>query len=378
MSDEQHHETIDRGNDTREFRAQEEKAPDAPTDLPKAHWKAVAKRTLAEFGKDGGSDLAAALTYFAIMSLAPMLLALSTSLTFLGQSGSTDEVIDQLGGDLGVKADTLETIKGYVAGMSQNDAAGILLVVGLLGALWSASNYVNAFSRMMNRVYEVEEGRPIWKLRPWLLLLTLLLMLMLMSIVLSVSLSGSVSEAIFGVFGLSGAFTTVWNIVKWPVILLVLILMVALLYWGTPNVKQPSFKWLSPGAALAVVVSILAAAGFGLYIMGFGGEDSYNATYGAIGGVIILLLMIFIINNVLVLGAELDAELERGRELAAGMPAEETIQLPPRDVKGTEKKAKKHADAVREARELRMRSERALADSGRKTGLEGRGREPRA
>ena len=276
MSDEQHHETIDRGNDTREFRAQEEKAPDAPTDLPKAHWKAVAKRTLAEFGKDGGSDLAAALTYFAIMSLAPMLLALSTSLTFLGQSGSTDEVIDQLGGDLGVKADTLETIKGYVAGMSQNDAAGILLVVGLLGALWSASNYVNAFSRMMNRVYEVEEGRPIWKLRPWLLLLTLLLMLMLMSIVLSVSLSGSVSEAIFGVFGLSGAFTTVWNIVKWPVILLVLILMVALLYWGTPNVKQPSFKWLSPGAALAVVVSILAAAGFGLYIMGFGGEDSYN------------------------------------------------------------------------------------------------------
>jgi membrane protein len=366
-----------RGQDDGKFDAAEQNAPDSPTDLPKAGWKGVLKRTMSEFGKDGGPDLAAALTYFSIMSLAPMLLALSTLLSFFGQSdgegGALNEVIDQLGGDLGVEQDTLETVKGYVASMGENDgAAGILLVVGLLGALWSASNYVNAFSRMMNKVYEIEEGRPVWKLRPWLLVITLLMLLGLITIILSVTLSGAVSDAVFGAIGLSDTVDTVWNIAKWPVILLILIVMVAVLYWGTPNVRQPSFKWLSPGAALAVVVAILAAAGFFLYLTGFGGEDSYNATYGAIGGVIILLLMIFIINNVLVIGAELDAELERGRELAAGMPAEDSILLPPRDVQGTKKKKAKQDGVVREARGLRMKAARRLRGQGKDVGLEGR------
>lgn len=382
MSDTQHRETIERGQDDAEFDAAEQHAPDGPSDLPKRGWKGVLKRTVSEFGKDGGPDLAAALTYFSIMSLAPMLLALSTLLSFFGQdagegeNGAINEVIDQLGGDLGVGQDTLETIKSYIASMGEsNGAAGILLVVGLLGALWSASNYVNAFSRMMNKVYEIEEGRPVWKLRPWLLVITLLMLLGLITIILSVTLSGAVSEAVFGAIGLSGTVDTVWNIAKWPVILLILIAMVAVLYWGTPNVRQPSFKWLSPGAALAVIVSILAAAGFFLYLTGFGGEDSYNATYGAIGGVIILLLMIFIINNVLVIGAELDAELERGRELAAGMPAEEDILLPPRDVQGTKKKKAKQDGVVREAREQRMKAAGRLRKQGEDVGLEGRGKD---
>ena len=317
------------------------------------------KRTLSEFGKDGGSDLAAALTYFSIMSLAPMLLALSTALSFLGQGGATTKAIEDLGAELGLQEDTVGTITDYLSGMAESGGAGILLVVGLVGALWSASNYVNAFSRMMNRVYNIDEGRPVWKLRPWLLGLTLLVVLGLMVIILSVTLSGRLSELIFGVVGLSGVATTVWNWAKWPFILLMLIGIVALLYWGTPNVRQ-KFRWLSPGSALAVIVSILAAAGFFVYLTGFGGEDSYNATYGAIGGVIILLLIIFIINNVLVIGAELDAELERGRQLAAGLPAEEEIQLPPRDVKGTEKKATKQAETVREARAFRMKAARVL------------------
>ncbi|WP_134772559.1 YihY/virulence factor BrkB family protein [Ornithinimicrobium flavum] len=373
MSDTQHRETIDRGQDAGDFERRDDRAPDSPTDLPRTHWKGVLKRTVSEFGKDGGSDLAAALTYYSIMSLAPMLLALSTSLTFFGQSEATQDAVEQLGTQLGVEQGTIETVNGYMESMGGSGGAGILFVVGLVGALWSASNYVNAFSRMMNRVYGVEEGRPVWKLRPWLLGLTLLVVVLLMVIILSVTLSGSLSEIIFGFIGLSDLATTVWNWAKWPFILLMLIVIVAMLYWGTPNVRQPKIRWLSPGAALAVVVAILAAAGFFIYLTGFGGEDSYNATYGALGGVIILLLLIFIINNVLVLGAELDAELERGRELAAGMAAEEEIQLPPRDIKGTRKKASKQAAAVREARELRMRSASKLREAGKKVGLEGRG-----
>ena len=375
MSDTDHRKTIERDHDQRHFAQAEDNAPDGPTDLSKTHWVGVLKRTLSEFGKDGGPDLAAALTYFAIMSLAPMLLALSTSLAFFGQGGATRDVIQDLGSDLGLDDSTITTINDYLASMGESGGAGILLVVGLVGALWSASNYVNAFSRMMNKVYGVEEGRAIWKLRPWLLGITLLLLVMLMTIVLSVSLSGTLSQAIFGAIGLSETANTVWNLAKWPVILLMLMLMLGLLYWGTPNVRQPSFRWLSPGAALAVVVSILAAGGFGLYLTGFGGEDSYNATYGAIGGVIILLLMIFIINNVLVLGAELDAELERGRELAAGLPAEEAILLPPRDVQGTEKKAAKQAEVVREARQQRMQAASQLRREGKDVGLEGRGKD---
>ena len=372
MSDTQHGKTIERGKDDGKFDRAEDNAPDKPTDLPKSNWKGVLKRTLSEFGKDGGSDLAAALTYFAILSIAPMILALSTMLSFFGQDGATQDVVEDLGGQLGLEQSTLETVNGYLDTMGQAEGAGILLVVGLVGALWSASNYVNAFSRMMNKVYEIEEGRPVWKLRPWLLAVTLLLVLGLITIILSITLSGAVSEAIFGAIGLSGTVNTVWNIAKWPVIVLILMLMVAVLYWATPNVRQPSFTWLSPGAALAVIVAILAAAGFFLYLTGFGGEDSYNATYGAIGGVIILLLMIFIINNVLVIGAELDAELERGRELAAGMPAEDSILLPPRDVKGTEKKQAKQAELVREAREERMDAAGQLREQGKDVGLEGR------
>ncbi|KUG55623.1 ribonuclease BN [Serinicoccus chungangensis] len=344
----------------------------AKTTTARTDWKAVAKRTVSEFLEDGGPDLAAALTYFAILSLAPMVLALSTLLTFFGQSGGTQQVVEELGGQLGMQEQTITTVNGYLGNMADSSGSGIILVVGLLGSLWSASNYVNAFSRMMNKVYEIDEGRPVWKLRPWLLGLTLVLIGGLMLIIFSVTLSGPVSEAIFGAVGLSGTFTTVWNIAKWPVILLILVVIVGLLYWGTPNVRHPSFRWLSPGAALAVLTAIVAAAGFYIYLTGFGGQDSYNGTYGAIGGVIILLLLLYIINNVLVLGAELDAEIERGRELAAGMAAEEEILLPPRDVVGTEKKEAKQAEAVREAREVRMQAAAELRASGQETGLEGR------
>ncbi len=328
----------------------------------------MGKRTLAEFTGDKGTDLAAALTYYSMMSIFPMILAISTSLSFIGQGDATNQAISDLGSDLGMRDSTIATVQDYLSSMSGAGGAGVLLVIGLLGSLWSASNYVNAFSRMMNTVYAIDEGRPVWKLRPWLLALTVLVMLLLMTIVLSVTLSGTLSEAIFGAVGLSGTATLVWNIAKWPVILVILMTIVGLLYWGTPNVRA-TFRWLSPGAILGVLVSILAGAGFFLYAMNAG---SYNATYGALGGVIILLLMVWLINTALVLGAELDAEIERGRELAAGMAAEEEILLPPRDVEGTHKKEAKQAEVVREARETRMQAAADLEAAGEETGLEGR------
>lgn len=352
--------TAQRADTSQEFEEAEDRGPDGPTDLPGRDWKAVAKRTFAEFTDDGGTDLAAALTYYSMMSITPMLLALSSVLGVFGQGGATTQAISDLGGQLGLEQETLTTVTKYVASMQESPGGVVVLIVGILGSLWSASNYVNAFSRMTNTVYEVEEGRPIWKLRPWLLLVTLVLMLMIMAVVLSVSLSGDLSSAIFGLVGLSDQADMIWNIAKWPVILIMLMLMVGLLYWGTPNVQHPKFRWLTPGAALAIIVSIIAAAGFGFYALNFG---SYNATYGALGGVIILLLMIWLINTALVLGAELDAELERARELAAGLPAEESIQLPPRDASGTEKKAEKSAELVREARQLRMKAARARNSS---------------
>jgi membrane protein len=363
-------ETQQRERQSEEFEAAEERGPDGPTDMPKASWKGTLKRTVAEFGTDGGTDLAAALTYYGVLSMFPMLIAFLSVIGLFGDPVKTVntmmDLLDQLGA-----GKQLEAVRPVVKSLAESDAAGLAFVLGLAGALWAASNYVNAFSRAMNTIYEVEEGRPVWKLRPWLLLLTLVILVMVVLVALSLMLSGSVSEVIFGALGLSGAFTTVWNIAKWPVMFVVVVLIVALLYWGTPNVRPVSFRWVSPGAVLAIIVWAVASAGFGFYVSRFG---SYNETYGSLAGVIVLLLWLWLTNVALVFGAEFDAELERGRELAAGMPAEETILLPPRDAKGSRKKAEKSAALVEDARRLRMRAARTLTAAGEKVGLPGRGR----
>ncbi|GAA5158862.1 YihY/virulence factor BrkB family protein [Ornithinimicrobium tianjinense] len=363
MTDQRHdaRQTAARAENASEFRAADDHAPDSPTDLPKASWKATLKRAVSEFGSDGGTDLAAALTYYSVLSMFPMLIAFVSVIGLFSDPVKTVntllDLLDQMGA-----GKQLEAVRPVVESLARSDAAGFALVLGLLGALWAASNYVNAFSRAMNTVYEVQEGRPVWKLRPWLLLLTFVILVMIVLVALSLVLSGSVSDVIFGALGLGGVFTSVWNIAKWPVMFAVVVLIVALLYWGTPNVRPPRFRWISPGAVVAIVVWALASAGFGFYVSRFG---SYNETYGALAGVIVMLLWLWLTNVALVFGAEFDAELERARELAAGLPAEEEIQLPPRDARGTEKKAAKSAELVREARELRMRAAARLRSSGR-------------
>lgn len=234
--------------------------------------------------------------------------------------------------------------------VSQAPGAGIALVVGLASALWSASGYVGAFSRAMNRMYEIGEGRPIWKLRPVLLLVTLVTVLLVALVALALVISGPAAKAVGDAIGLGSAAVLAWNIAKWPVILVVVVLIVALLYYATPNVKQPKFRWISVGALVAILIWVVASAAFGFYIATF---SSYNKTYGSLAGVVVFLLWLWLTNLALLFGAELDSELERGRELQAGIAAEQTVQLPPRDTRQTDKAEEKEQQDIERGRALR-------------------------
>jgi len=209
-------------------------------------------------------------------------------------------------------------------------AAGVLFFVGLGGALWSASGYVAAFMRASNAIYDVEEGRPIWKTLPVRVGVTVVLLVLLAVSAVAVVLTGGLAEQAGNLVGIGSGAVTVWDIAKWPVLLFVISFMFALLYWASPNVKHPGFRWVSPGGLLAVFLWIAASAAFAFYVANFG---SYNKTYGAIGGVIVFLTWLWISNIAVLVGAEFNAELERGRQIEAGHPAEEEPFLEPRDTR---------------------------------------------
>ncbi|WP_237393924.1 YihY/virulence factor BrkB family protein [Pseudarthrobacter sp. ATCC 49987] len=323
--------------------------PDSPTDVTRPSWKYIAKKTLREFTKDQCPDLAAALTYYSVLSIFPALLALVSLLGIFGQPGkTTSALLDIVQGF--APAETVEAIRQPVEQLSNSSTAGFTLVLGILTALWSASGYVGAFGRAMNRIYEIDEGRPFIKLRGTMLGVTIATVLIVVLLAAMLVLSGPVAESVGNAIGLGGAFLAVWNIAKWPVILLLVVLAIAILYYATPNVKQPKFRWMSLGSLIALVVFLLASLAFGFYVANF---SSYNETYGAIGGVIISLLWLWILNMSLLFGAEFDAETERGRQLQAGIEAEETIQLPPRDTKQSDKLQAREEEDIKRGRELR-------------------------
>ena len=323
---------------------------DSPTDLDKRSWMYVLKKTVREFTDDECTDLAAALTYYAVLAVFPAAIALTSLLGLVGQGTSAVTTVLDVVSDLGGSS-MVDSVRGPLLELSRSQAAGPAFVLGLVGALWSASGYVGAFGRAMNRVYEVREGRPIWKLRPALLLLTLVLVVLLALALLALVVTGPVADAVGSQLGIGSTAVLVWSIVKWPVLLAVVVVIVALLYYGTPNVKPPKFRWVSIGAVLAIVVWALLSAAFGFYVANF---SSYDKTYGALGGVIVFLLWLWITNLALLFGAELDAELERGRELQSGLPAERDIQLPLRDDRNVEKRARKEREDEEQGRRIRL------------------------
>ena len=321
--------------------------PDSPGDLTKPSWMYVARKTAREFSKDQCTDLAAALTYYAVLALFPAMIAVLSLVGLVGQGPKTAKTITDVLRQAGLSS---KTLSDTITQLASTQGAGLALILGLATALWSASGYVGAFGRAMNRMYEVGEGRPIWKLRPVMLLVTLITVVLAAAVALGLVMTGPAAEAVGNAIGLGSTAVLVWNIAKWPVMLLVVVLIVALLYYATPNVKQPKFRWISVGAALAIVVWVLASAAFGFYVANF---SSYNKTYGSLAGVIVVLLWLWLTNLALLFGAELDAELERGRELQAGIAAEQTVQLPPRDVKNIEKAEAKQREDEERGRRLR-------------------------
>ncbi|MBD8063561.1 YihY/virulence factor BrkB family protein [Oceanitalea stevensii] len=323
--------------------------PDSPTDIKKPSWTYVLRKTVREFSRDECTMLAAALTYYAVLSLFPALIALASILALVGQGEQGASQITTLVEDT-LPEDTAEQLQPIIDSITNVGAPGIGLVIGLLVALWTASNYVTGFAKAMNRIYEVPEGRPVWKLRPWTYLLTLVLLLLVALAIVILVVSGPVAQSVGDLIGLGSTAVTVWNIAKWPVLLVVVIVIIALLYYGAPNVKQPKLKWISVGAVIAIVVAALATVGLGFYVANFG---SYNETYGALAGVIVFLLWLYIMNLALLFGAEFDAELERGRQLQAGIEAEEKIQLPARDTKAADKKAEQRNEDIDRGRALR-------------------------
>ncbi|HXD59025.1 MAG TPA: YihY/virulence factor BrkB family protein [Thermoleophilaceae bacterium] len=298
---------------------------DGPTDLSKRSWWGVLKRTGKEFQDDNLTDWAASLTYYSVLSIFPALIALVSVLGLIGHS-ATQPLLDNLntlapGPARDIFTNAIKNIQ------DARGSSGVLFVIGILLAIWSASSYIGAFMRASNAIYEVEEGRSFVDKRAVQLVVTVVLLLMVGVSAFAVVLTGGAARQVGNLVGVGHTAVQIWDIVKWPVVVLIVSLMFSLLYWASPNVKQPGFRWITPGGVVAVVAWGIASAAFALYVANF---SSYNKTYGALGGVVAFLVWLWLSNLVLLFGAELNAELERGRELEAGLPAHDEILLEPR------------------------------------------------
>jgi membrane protein len=327
-------------------------APQKPTDLPRAGWIEVLKRSVREFKHDDITDRAAALTYFGVLAIFPAMLVLISILGMLGKS-TTQKVLDNIGqlAPGGVNS-FLRTVIQQVQGNS--GAAGLAAVVGIAVALWSASGYVAAFMRASNAIYDVDEGRPIWKTAPVRLLTTLALTVMLVASAIMVVVTGPVATSVGNAIGIGDTAVQVWNIAKWPVLLVVVSLMFTLLYQASPNVKQPKIRWISPGGVLAVVIWLIASGLFALYVS-FSG--SYNKTYGSVATVIIFLVWLWITNIAILLGAEFNAETQRERAIRAGMPEDLEPFAELRDTRKLDDLEKRRVDEAARVRERTMTSD---------------------
>jgi membrane protein len=303
-------------------------APSGPTNLPVHSWKGVFTRTFREFKEDNLTDWAAALTYYGILAIFPALLALVSILGLVGPS-ATQPLIDNL--NAVAPGPAKQIVTGATRALQNSrGAASLALIIGIALAIWSASGYVAAFMRASNAIYDVGEGRPIYKTLPTRVGATIVLLLLLAISALAVVLTGGLAQQLGKLLGIGQTAVQVWDIAKWPVLVLVVAVMFSILYWAAPNVKQPGFRWLTPGAVLAVLVWIVASLLFAFYVGNF---SSYNKTYGALGGVIVFLIWLWISNTAVLLGAEVNAELERGRRIEAGHPADEEPFVEPRDTK---------------------------------------------
>lgn len=301
---------------------------DTPTKLPKHQWWGALKRTFREFMDDKLLDWAAALTYYSILSLFPAVVVLMSLVGLIGESVTRPliENVQQLapGQARDVIIDVVRELEGSAS------IAGPVALLGLASAVWASSGYIGGFIRASNAIYEVEEGRPIWKTLPLRIALTLTMVILLAVTVLGVVLTGGLADRIGSALGLGSSVVTVWDLAKWPVLALLVSLAIALLYWASPNVRHPGFRWLTPGSLLAVLVWVVASIGFAVYVANFA---SYNKVYGSLAGVVVFLIWLWLSNLAVLFGAEFDAELARGRQMEEGHPEDVEPFLEPRDTR---------------------------------------------
>jgi membrane protein len=319
-----------------------------PSDLPRRGWVAIVKRSVREFKHDDVTDRAAALTYFGVLSLFPGMLVVVAVLGLLGKS-TTDTLltnVSQLAP--GGVHDFLKSVLTQVQGRS--GTAGLAGIIGLAIALWSASGYVAAFMRASNAIYEVDEGRPIWVTAPVRILTTVALVVLMLVAAAIVVLTGPIADKVGSAVGLGNTAVTVWDIAKWPVLLVLVSFMIALLYYVSPNVEQPRFRWITPGGVVAVVIWLIASGLFAVYV---GLSGSYNKTYGSLATVIVFLVWLWITNIAILFGAEFNAEMQRERAIEAGLP--EDVE-PFADVRDTRKLDEREKQRVAEAARVRERT----------------------
>ncbi|WP_405014946.1 YihY/virulence factor BrkB family protein [Kitasatospora sp. NBC_01539] len=306
----------------------EEAAPDSPGGLPRRSWWAVLRRTGKEFMADDLPDRAAALTYYGVLAIFPALLVLVSVLGVVGRS-ATDSVLDDI--DELAPGAARDILRNAVVQLQNNGSTStILMIVGFAAALWSASGYIGAFIRSSNAVYDIREGRPVWKTTPLRIGLTLLLMLLLAASAVIVVFTGPLADRVGHALGVGTTALTVWSIAKWPVLVLVVVLMIAVLYWAAPNVRDRGFRWISPGSFLAVLLWLASSTGFAVFVANFA---SYNKTYGSLAGVIVFLVWLWLANLAILLGLEFDAELSRERATQGGLPPGEEPYVRPRDTR---------------------------------------------
>ena len=293
--------------------------PDSPTKLRGKGLRAALKRTFKQYSEDNVSDWAAALTYYGVLSIFPGVLVLVSILGMLSSDGqkTVTNAVDKLAPNQQLQ-DLIATVLKQVA---DPGTAGLAAILGILAAFWSASGYIAAFMRASNAIYDVPEGRPIWKTLPIRVGVTAVVGVMLVVSAAIVIFTGDIAKVVGDQIGLGDQAVTIWGIVKWPVLIILISLMFAILYWASPNAKTGGFRWVSPGGIFAVLLWVIASGAFAIYLANFA---NYNKTYGTLGGVIAFLVWLWISNIAIMLGAEFDAELERGRAIAAGHdPAEE-------------------------------------------------------
>jgi membrane protein len=300
---------------------------DSPVELTRDDWRVILKRTWHEFRINQVYDLAGTLTYYTVLALFPALLATLATVGIFGsaEAGAQNvlQVIEGLGG-----ATAADVLREPLEQLVNASHAGLAFGTGLVGVLWATSGYLGTFGRGMNRIYDVEEGRPFWEMRPTMIGVSAVLVVLGALGALGLILTGPVAESTARVLGFDEGVVFWWDLLKLPALAGIALVVMALLYWAGPNVKRRHLRWFSVGAIGALLAWIIATALFGAYVFGFG---IYGRTYGFVGGVIAFLLWVWLSNLSLLFGAVLDTEVERARQLRAGISAEERVQLPLRD-----------------------------------------------